>query len=85
MNEIDFRLTAMDIVSDYIRKHLDFVDKNVEYAMFVVWMCKILDNNKALISTTLPDGMYYEVTYDGVNEKYYLDAYKKFDNIQISI
>ena len=29
---------------------------------FVVWSSKTLQNNKALISTTIPDGMYYEIT-----------------------
>lgn len=84
MNEIDFRLGAVDIVRDYIRVHLDAADRNVEYTIFVVWMCKILNHNKALLSTTLPDGMYYEVTYNGDNRCYYLDAYKKFDNIRVS-
>lgn len=32
------------------------------------------------ISTTLPDGMYYEVTYNKAKDEFYLDAYKKFEN-----
>jgi len=48
--------------------------------VYVVWACKTLQNWKCLVSTTLPDGMYYEVTYDGDNRRAYLDAYKKFDN-----
>ena len=39
-----------------------------------------LQNNKALLSTTLFDGMYYEVTYNGDKHEAYLDAYKKFEN-----
>jgi hypothetical protein len=35
-------------------------------------------------STTLPDGMYYEVTYNGEMKETYLDAYKKFNNILVS-
>ena len=43
-------------------------------------MCKTLQNSKALVSTTLPDGMYYELTYNGDKDELYLDAYKKFEN-----
>ena len=43
-------------------------------------MCKVLQNNKALLSTPLPDGMYYEFTYNGDKAMAYLDAYKKFEN-----
>jgi hypothetical protein len=27
--------------------------------------------------------MYYEVTYNGDTEEFYLDAYKKFENVRI--
>lgn len=45
------------------------------------WKCKILQNWKYLLSSTLPDGMYYELTYNGDKKQWYLDAYKKFDNV----
>jgi len=45
-----------------------------------VWMCKTLQNWKFLISSTLSDGMYYELTYNGDKKEWYLDAYKKFEN-----
>ena len=48
--------------------------------MFVVWKCKALQNWKYMLSSTLFDGMYYEMTYDGDKNKWYLDAYKKFEN-----
>lgn len=38
-------------------------------------------NWKYLLSSTLPDGMYYELTYNGDKKQWYLDAYKKFDNV----
>ena len=44
-------------------------------------MCKTLQNSKALVSTTLFDGMYYELTYNGDKKELYLDAYKKWENI----
>lgn len=52
-----------------------------EAEVFVVWCCKILQNNKALLSTNRPDGMYYELTYNGSKDQLYLDAYKKEENV----
>ena len=75
------------IVKDYANEHLDKSD-NVQIAeenVFVVWSCKTLQNNKALLSTTLSDGMYYELTYNGDKRELYLDAYKKFENNCIKI
>ena len=48
--------------------------------VYVVWSCKTLQNNKALLSTTVPDGMYYELTYNGDKNELYFDAYKKWEN-----
>ena len=75
---MDFK--AMDIVSKYIHEHLDATDTVQEFSVFTVWKAKILQNWKYLISSTLPDGMYYEVTYNGDKQEWYLDAYKKFEN-----
>jgi hypothetical protein len=49
---------------------------------YVVWFAKTLQNWKALISTVLPDGRYYEVTFNGDKNEYYLDVYEKFDNVK---
>jgi hypothetical protein len=48
--------------------------------VYVVWYSKSLKNHKALLSTPLPDGMYYELTYNGEEEELYFDAYKKWEN-----
>lgn len=77
----DYR--AMGIVSDYIDGHLDKNDEPVKYNLFVVWKAKVLQNWKFLISSTLQDGMYYEVTYNGDKKEWYLDAYIKFENKSI--
>ena len=49
-------------VMKYANEHLDKTDKKEITIdnVFVVWSCKTLQNNKALLSTTLFDGMYYE-------------------------
>ena len=72
-----------DAVVSYFNSQADSTDKNgliTPDDVFVVWCCKTLQNNKALLSTRVPDGMYYEVTYDYHKGCYYLDAYKKFEN-----
>jgi len=80
MNEQNFREKAIELVRTYTDEHLDKSDPTPDYDVFIVWECKILQNNKALLSTTLFDGMYYEVTYDGYKGQFYFDAYKKFEN-----
>ena len=73
---------AKQVVMDYVNTHLDKSD-NIQIDIddvYVVWFCKTLQNWKCLLSTTLPDGMYYEVTFNGDKQELYLDAYKKFEN-----
>lgn len=91
-HEVPFRLGAGEgelqrkallIVGKYVQDRLDKTDPDVKFDVFVVWFSKTLQNWKTLISTSLPDGMYYEVTYNGDKREVYLDAYKKFDNVCI--
>lgn len=53
--------------------------------IYVVWLSKVLQNNKALLSTTLEDGMYYEVTFNGDKTEFYVDAYKKQHNEKLTL
>ena len=79
---MDYQKIARKIVLDYANEHIDKTD-NVQITLdnvFIVWFCKTLQNWKALVSTDLPDGMYYEVTYNGDKKEVYIDAYKKFEN-----
>lgn len=48
--------------------------------IYVVWYARELQNDKALLSTNVSDGMYYELTHDGDKHKIYFDAYKKTSN-----
>lgn len=80
-----FLSKAIDMVADYTDEHLDKTNNQTDYTVFVVWYCKTLQNFKALLSTTLPDGMYYEVTYNGDKDEIYLDAYKKFESRAIKV
>lgn len=74
-----------EIVKKYEMDHLDKSDDVPEFDVFVVWQCKTLQNNKALLSTTLFNGKYYECTYNGDKKELYFDAYKKFENKCIKI
>lgn len=76
---------AKAFVREYTMEHLDKSDSVPTFDVFVVWCCKTLRNNKALLSTTLFDGMYYEVTYNGDKNEFYFDAYKKFENKRITV
>ena len=87
MDNQKFYDLAIKTVCDYANEHLDKSDNAQisEKDVFVVWSCKTLQNNKALLSTTLHDGMYYELTYNGNKGELYVDAYKKFENRCIKI
>lgn len=69
-------------IIDYFNAKADKTDHKTiaEDDVFVVWSCKTLQNNKALLSTTVSDGMYYELTYNGDKKELYFDAYKKWEN-----
>ena len=71
---------AINLIRQYVVNHLDKSDDLPEFEVYIVWQCKILKNWKFLISTSLYDGMYYEVTFNGETNEWYLDAYKKFEN-----
>lgn len=77
---MDIEAKAKVLVLNYTIDHLDKSDGEAKFDVFTVWKCKALQNWKFLLSTTLFDGMYYEVTYNGDKKEFYLDAYKKFEN-----
>ena len=82
MTEQQFTRLCKELVRNYANDHLDKSDGKVITTddVYVVWSCKTLQNNKALLSTTLYDGMYYEITHNGDRHEIYFDAYKKFEN-----
>ena len=82
---MDYTKKFKQIVVDYYNNRVDATDNALitEEDVFVVWFCKTLQNCKALLSTNVADGMYYEVTYNGDKNETYLDAYKKWKNVCI--
>ena len=82
MNNEAMMNCAKQLVGDYFNAHVDVTDgkKLTMEDVFIVWFSKTLQNWKALVSTTVSDGMYYELTHNGDKGETYLDAYKKWDN-----
>ena len=85
MGSKEFVEDCKELVKKYALEHLDKSDETPTFEVFVVWYCKTLQNHKALLSTTLYDGMYYELTCNGDKKEIYFDAYKKFENQCIKI
>lgn len=88
MTDIKFVEIVKQAIVDYFNERKDATDKSggiTPADVFIVWQCKALQNWKALASTTVLDGMYYEVTFNGDKNEIYLDAYKKWENRRIGL
>lgn len=88
MGSKEFLNIAKAKVAGYFNQKKDKTDKDTDMTVndvFVVWYCKTLQNHKALLSTPAPDGMYYEITYNGDKNEMYFDAYKKWENIKFDM
>ena len=74
---------AKKLIADYFNSHVDVTDgkKITTEDVYVVWFCKTLQNWKAMVSTNVSDGMYYEVTHNGDKGETYVDVYKKGENL----
>lgn len=84
MGNDEFLNLASSEVRKYVNKHYPKTELDV-FEVYVCWVCKTLQNNKALLATTLKDNMYFEVTYNGDKKEMYLDAYKKEKNVCIKV
>jgi hypothetical protein len=75
------------LVAQYFNKNAEKTDARMISStddVYVVWFCFILGGWKALVSTTVVDGMYYEVTHNRAKGETYLDVYKKWENIVVA-
>lgn len=54
-----------------------------EAHFYMVWFSFTLGNWKALVSSTEPDGRYYEITHDVQKSCTYIDCYVKTQNVKI--
>lgn len=77
MCEQEFRSKAVRMVAN--KSNLK------EEQIYVVWLTKVLQNNKAMLSTSVDgDGLYFEVTFNGDKNEFYVDTYGKLDNEAIA-
>lgn len=83
MNNVAMQERAKMLVVDYFNSHVDTTDGKAITVddVYVVWFCRTLQNWKALVSTNVSDGMYYEITHNGDKHETYMDAYKKWENV----
>lgn len=79
MEEKKFSALARDLVAEY-NNEVNPDHKITPDDVYIVWMCKTLQNSKAMLSTPVSDTRYYEVTYNGDKKEAYLDAYVKEKN-----
>ena len=72
---------SKEIVLDYIKNksNADVSDSQ----LYVVWSCKTLQNFKALLFSPIIKEMYFELTYNGDKNEWYLDIYRKWENVCI--
>ena len=56
-------------------------DQVLAEEMYIVWFCKTLQNWKALVSTDVINGVYWEVTHNGDKNETYVDTYIKSSNV----
>ena len=90
MDNKEFIELCKEKVANYTntRMNLNSINKPVHITtddVYVVWLNRTLQNNKALLSTTVEDGMYYEVTYNGDKNELYFDAYKHVENVEFKL
>jgi hypothetical protein len=79
----NYQMKAQRILIEYLDDQLEASGETEEkyaYEVYVIWFCKTLQNWKALLGTTLPDGKMYEITYDGDNKRTFLDEYTKINH-----
>ena len=82
MSNKEFVRKCKLLVGNYFNSNSDKSDNFSisDEDIYVVWLCKVLQNHKSLLSTSVSDGMYYEITYNGDKDEFYFDAYKKWEN-----
>lgn len=66
-----------------VKKFMEYAYDAENIDIFVVWNCKTLQNNKAILSTSM--GGLFELTYNGDKNEIYFDAYEKISNSCIKL
>jgi hypothetical protein len=81
-----FPQRARELVFEHVKTRLEPTDQHVNFDLcdvYVVSFTFVVGSWKTLVSTTLPDGMYYEVTYNSQKKETYITSYKRWGNVII--
>lgn len=78
--DVLLRSAKIAVIHAFNRNALSDTVELTENDIYIVWFSKTLQNWKAMLSTDLHDGLYYEVTYNGDKHSAYVDTYKKQSN-----
>ena len=87
---INFPVLARELAYEQA-KRLGVLDEHPTFSIeevYLVWFAYTLGHFKALCSTSLPDGRYYEITYDSHSEGgniAFVDTYLKTHNIAVNV
>ncbi|MGG5341145.1 DUF6275 family protein [Enterococcus sp. AZ192] len=67
---------------NFIENCIDIVESKGAQrdSIFVVWTCKTLQNNKAILSYAGKGAPLYEITHNGDKSEIYVDTYIKESN-----
>ena len=82
MEDKEFMEKCIDMVIEYYNNLVEITDNYQlkEEDVHIVSMYTVLGNTKALLSTNVFDGMYYEITFSNEENCFYFDAYKKWSH-----
>lgn len=90
IGEKEFRKLAKTAVMNYWNDNKELCKRFGDIIgpddIYIVWQVKVIQNFKALLGVNRQDdGMYFEFTYHGNNNRCYLDCYKKQDQVVIDV
>ena len=88
MDNREFINAAIAAVKDYINEEIKIEvdgEKVTKKDVFISWLSKTIENNKALLGSNKRPREYFEVTYNGIDKEMYLDVYVKKDKKTIKL
>ncbi|GAK32106.1 hypothetical protein WOSG25_390020 [Weissella oryzae SG25] len=81
MNNVEFNALIIDKTIEYFKKQgIELSESDI----FVSWMVKNLQNNKAVVGVP-QNGMYLEFSYNGDKNQLYVDVYDKRENVSVQL
>lgn len=76
-----------ELAKDLVRRYIEedgIAPEDAYFDVFLTWFSYTLRSWKAIATTTLGDGIIYEITHSADRNETYLDVYTKIDNKVLS-